>query len=435
MKKAAIWIAFASFILPLIISPRLFTYAVGGKTVLIRGLAFGIIACITLAIFFERKVAYRLHIAERVKKVAKHPIFLTLFVGAIALALSTIFAYDPVVAFFGELTRAEGALTLYAFLAFAFGVAVVFSRKNWNHYFVATSLLGIATLGLMLWQISRGSDRPDALIGNPIFLATYLLFTFFTGAMSWIAGKKEFNRFYKVVGILAMVTSVIGILLTKTRGTIFAFAVAAVVSLVVLLVKGKGTMLGKKTLRFWSAIILGLIIVVTGLFVATKKNTFWQRVPGFNRLAETSLSEGSAAARIEFTTLSLNGFFGESGATRMLFGWGWDNYLYFFQDQYNPIIFQYESKLADRSHDKLVDVLVMSGIVGLILYLAAWFLLFKYTFRIMRKYLSVGLAILFFLVAYFVNNLFTFDVTSTYLAFYAVVAFIVFNALESSHES
>ncbi len=183
---------------------------------------------------------------------------------------------------------------------------------------------------------------------------------------------------------------------------------------------------GQKSLRFWSATFLVLALVFSGTFLATRKADFWQKIPGFDRLATTSLSEGTAASRIKFTQVSINGFFKDSNAKTFLVGWGLDNYVYFFQDHYDPQIYHHEDKLADRAHNKLVDVLIMSGILGILSYLAIWFYLFKYSFKILKEKLSLGILLIFFLTAFFVNNFFAFDVAVTYLAIYSIIAFVIF---------
>jgi len=94
---------------------------------------------------------------------------------------------------------------------------------------------------------------------------------------------------------------------------------------------------------------------------------------------------------------------------------------------------RYESLWFDRAHDKIFDVLVMNGVLGLLSYSAIWFLLFRLAFkRITEKEYAVP--IIFFGSAYFVQNLFVFDQISTYIPFFALLAFTVFASSEGLKE-
>src|SRR3990167_689613 len=71
----------------------------------------------------------------------------------------------------------------------------------------------------------------------------------------------------------------------------------------------------------------------------------------------------------------------------------------------------------------------MTGTLGLIAYLGAWFSLFYMAFkRIPEKGIAVPL--IFFGSAYFIQNLFVFDQIATYIPFFAFLAFAVFASSE-----
>lgn len=438
MKKLAVFAIFLSALIPLVIAPNLVSYSVGGKTVLIRGLAFVIMGLITLSVFFEKEKEVRVALLDRIIKIAKNPLWIALTINIVLLALSTVFAYDKSFAFFGEPFRTEGFLTIFAFYILSFGMLVVFNKRAWNRYFLYTSIVGSAVLLVEFWQVATGGgDRPESTVGNPIFLASYSLFVIFAATAVFLRGRREAKKSFMYFGAIVVAASVLGIFLTSTRGTIVALAMALVAVLVLAFINGKSIYLkifsARKTLHYIAGIVLAVIFIFGGAFMSTRHATFWQRVPGLNRLATTSTSEGTSASRIKFAKLSINGFFKDSDTKMLMLGNGWDNYVFFFQSHYDPLIYRFEEKLADHAHNKLVDVLVMSGMLGLISYLAIWFLLAKYSLALVAKNLPLGLAVTFFLVAYFVNNLFSFDVAVTYLGFYSMVAFLVFSQNEHDH--
>ncbi|MBP9819219.1 O-antigen ligase family protein [Candidatus Woesebacteria bacterium] len=445
MKKLAIWALILCALVPLIAAPNLITYSVGGKITLIRGLAFLSIALITLAVLFGKQVEQRRAIIHKIATTIKNPLFIAVGLNIIFLALSTLFAHDSTVALSGEPFRMEGFITIFAFATMCLGMLAAFGKKEWNRYFLLTWIVSIVIVGVEMKQIAQGIGRPDSLLGNPLFLATYYIFSLFVSGLLFIKGRKEGKPLFTYGAILAAILFVIGIFFTNTRGTVFALGIGFFASLIALTMHGKNILLGnvfggktttpfgKKTLRFLAGSLLGLVVVFTGVFIGTRKADFWQSIPGFDRLATTSINEGTAASRIKFTQVSLAGFFKDSDIKTYLVGWGWDNYVYFFQDNYDPQIYRYEENLADRAHNKLVDVLVMSGFLGLLTYLAIWFFLFKYSFKILKEKLSLGVLLLFFLVTYFVNNLFAFDTGVTYLALYSIIAFVIFTHLETGN--
>jgi O-antigen ligase len=430
MKKAAIWTTILSALTPLIISPNLVTYATGGKTTFVRGIVFCVIALITAIIFFEKKQEARMQVLAKISRVGKHPLFVVVAINILLLAISTLFAFDTSSAFFGEPFRAEGFLTIFAFFGLFFSMAVLLEKKEWDRYFLLTTLVAAGMFLVELRQAILGMVRPDSLAGNPIYLASYFLFALAAAGFVYLRGRNANSNAYKYFGITIAVTTTIGILLTKSRGAIISLAIAVLVALFIGWYKGKHIQLGKKTLRFFAGIALLVGVVFSILFVSTMKAPFWQRVPGLNRLADISFSETTVVSRMKFTQTSVQGFFQDRDAKKLLIGWGPENYLYFFQSHYDPLIYRYEQALTDRAHNKLVEVLVMTGIVGLLSYLAVWFFLFKYSFRLLRQRFGAGLIVIFFLVAYFINNLFAFDVTMTYLSFFSVAAYLIYTSYE-----
>ncbi len=433
MKKVIAWVLILSAITPFIFAPNLITYAIGGKVVFLRTLAFAFLALITCVVLFGKKDS-QAGILSKISESFRKPLFLAVVANILLLSLSTIFAYDKISAFFGEPFRAEGFLTIFAIVVIGLGMAIVFEKKDWRKYFIFTWLASLVIFGFEIKEVLQGAVRPDSLLGNPIFLATYFLFSLFSAGYVYYLGRKEKKSIFIYAGIISVVLFLIGIFLTNTRGTILALVFAVLVSLILAIIYGKNTALGKKSLRFWSLLALVAIVLFSGIFFGTRKADFWQKIPGFDRLATTSLSEGTAASRIKFTQTAVKGFFADSNAKSLMLGYGWDNYVYFFQDHYNPEIYRFEDKLSDRAHNKLVDVLVMTGILGLLSYLAIWFYLFRGSLKIMKRELPIGLLLFFFLTAFFVNNLFAFDVAVSYLALYSVIAFVIFKNY-NSHEA
>ncbi len=71
------------------------------------------------------------------------------------------------------------------------------------------------------------------------------------------------------------------------------------------------------------------MVVFSGIFLATRHAAVWQRIPGIDRVAGTSIHVGGAQTRICYTTQGFTQLFAEKDIKTSLFGWGWDNYIYF----------------------------------------------------------------------------------------------------------
>src|SRR4030042_1250042 len=191
----------------------------------------------------------------------------------------------------------------------------------------------------------------------------------------------------------------------------------------------------KISLRKIGSFTLISIAVFAGTFVFTRSNPVWQMVPGLDRLAKISAQDISTQTRLLSMKSSLEAVNpGRAGWGRALIGWGPDNFDVAYNKFYDPSTQKYEVTWLDRAHNKLLDVLVMNGVLGLIIYLFMWFYVFRYGF--LRKklgeedsgksleYMNRQLPVLFIAVAYFVQNIFVFDQISTYIPFFALLGFV-----------
>jgi O-antigen ligase len=286
---------------------------------------------------------------------------------------------------------------------------------------------GAVLLCVEFYQSIKGMDRPDALIGNPIFLATYLLFVLYAAKnvfLTWYTNKQKSRGIVLLVGILA-VLSVVGILLTKSRGVILGLVAGVFISLCYLAFKAPRRVVFKK-LTFnpqkWAIIFCGVITVFCGTVYVTRTATLWTHVPGINRVVVISKNDPTTQARIINAHIALRGFHKE-GIQRKLIGWGQDNFVFMWNKYYSPSLFSFDRAILDRAHNKLIDILVMQGIIGLGAYLGLWVTLVVGIFR-MRTRVTDRVLALFLLASYFTANLFAFDTTVTYLFFFFMIAYI-----------
>ncbi len=438
MRSTIKYILYALAVSPLIVIDSLFFPYISGKNILIR-VAVGV-AWILFAsyLFYAKKFRQEMH--DKLKRVLKNPVglFTTVFMGL--LIISTIFAQDVYRAFFGDVERAEGLLNMLFFFGFFVLTALLFERKEWMRFFQISLGVGAYMFLDAFIQFANGVVRPSSTTGNPIYLGEFFLFTILAGVLVFLDTKKEdsvivshgWRSFWKIFAAVMVPVSVYGIFISETRGVIVGAAVGLAAVLAYMAIKGKSISIGKTTLQKVSLWAIAVAVVLGGAFYATKHDTFWQKIPGFNRIAAFTFHDPSTETRLISLGVSLHAINpSENSMKEFLIGWGPENFSVAYNAYYNPKYFEYEQLWFDRAHDKLMDVLVMNGVVGLAAYLGIWgsfvWLIFK------RKGFSVAMAaLLFFGVSYFVQNLTVFDSIVTYPVFFAFLAYLIYcSSIES----
>ena len=251
------------------------------------------------------------------------------------------------------------------------------------------------------------SERVGSFIGNPAFFSAYLILII---AVADIIVGFIFKKWHKNLIYLAMILSLAMIFLTRTRGAVLGVG-AGILTLVVYFIFQKQSV----ALRRIFAVFLMFLIIFTGVFWFTKSNSFWQTLPGFDRLAKTDFLNSNDAA-IQTRLIAWRSSW-EAFKEKPLIGWGLEGYLTAYSKYYDPKYAVYGETWLDRSHNKFIDVLVMQGIVGILAYLTLVGLLLR-AFRQQPLVLAA-------LVAYFVQNLFVFEETNSYLLFFPILGFAI----------
>ncbi|MCA9391476.1 MAG: O-antigen ligase family protein, partial [Candidatus Magasanikbacteria bacterium] len=115
---------------------------------------------------------------------------------------------------------------------------------------------------------------------------------------------------------------------------------------------------------------------------------------------------------------------------RPLTGWGFDNFHIIFNQHYNPQSLrfgQYETWF-DRAHNTVLDVMSMTGLFGLIGFIAIYITIFYSSWRAYKKgWIDLPIAAMLFSlpIAYFVQNLFVFDHPAGFTMSYLLFALVV----------
>ncbi|MCX6752834.1 MAG: O-antigen ligase family protein [Candidatus Nomurabacteria bacterium] len=420
MKKIIKILLCLTALTPLIVDNNVFYPYITGESFFFRSLIF-LISILFLTNFFTDKI-FKTEIVEKIKRLTKKPLIVSVLVFFFIYTISTFLAVDKYTAFWGNIERAEGFVGLaYIFFFFVFSV-LIFEKEDYLWFFKISLFTSFFLLIREFFQYFNGVARPGSFFSNPTFLAGYLLFAIFC---SLVVFSEEKNRLWKYFSVKVFLLSILGIFVTGTRGSILGLAIGIILILIYCSLKGKGISYKKYNLSRISLILLGIIFSFSLIFIVTRSNVFWQKVPGFSRVAVMTSNDTTLQTRILNVGVSLDAVNpAHNGLKKFLVGWGPENFAQAYARYFNIKQFDYEVVSFDRAHDKLFDVLVMNGFLGLIAYLAIYFLCFRNIFK--RKDFSlINIALLFYGIALFVHLLFIFDQINTYISFFIILAFIV----------
>lgn len=438
IDKFFAWPLLALAVTPLIVTPSVMFPYIYGKVVFMRFAItfFWILLAVFLFVAGGQTIKDRLNFSF-----IKKPTFVLVLLFTISSLLSTIFAENSYRAFFGNVERGEGLLTNLFLFMFLVGILMIFRQKEWKAFIKISLLVGVIVavdaIGFYLTQHVRSYG---SFIGNPIFVANYLLFTICV-ALMLLSDTKE--KVWRILSYIALPLSLLGIGATQSRG-VLAGIIAASVFLAVYFItsnrklnfKLRGNQVQTRTIGI---ICFGIIVILASLFLLTKNNVFWQNIPGFDRLAAISGNDIGTGVRLVHMGMSLNSVNPSIwGVQRSLIGWGPENYINAYYSNFNPELLKYEPEWHDRAHNRVLDVLVMQGIVGLFIFLALWAKSILNGFKkeaVSDNYLDkkesneylVSIGIIFFAVAYFVQNLFVFDHVAILISIYAFFGFVIYH--------
>ena len=418
--KLSLW---ALAFVPLIIAESVFFPFIFGKVVMIR--VFVALVSILFAVHVIADAEFRRGVYGRLKLVAKNPLFVTTTAFVVLSIVSTIFAANPFRAFFGDVERGEGLIGLLYFYGFFVYSLLVFEKKDWVWFFRLNLFTGAALLTKAVVEVSEGAVRPGSFTGNPAFLGGYFLFVIFAALVSFYYSKKE--PVWKFFSAAMLPLGTIGLFLTQTRSAMAGLVVGVLALIIYGAFHGKAIMLWKGfSLRTVAFATLAAMIIVGSLFGTTKESPLWQRVPGFNRIANFTLMDATVQTRLISLGVSKNAIDPQkNGMQKFLIGWGPENFTIAYNKYYNPEYYRYEHTWFDRAHNKLMDVAVMNGVLGLLGYIGMWVSVAWLVFR--KKGFSFDMmAALFFGGAFFFNLLFVFDQVSTIIPLFAFFAFLAY---------
>ena len=297
---------------------------------------------------------------------------------------------------------------------------------------------GLLSIGVWLGVIAFFQDktRADSIIGNPIYLASYAVFSIFIATyylgQVFRLGKTQSQAI--VTYILLIVFFMLVLFQTGTRGALLGLGVGGVVASVLTLVQVREAQY--RYFRYLAITILGITVVGIAAFVGLRQTVlesdFFEKGSLVQRVAKISLEDRTTKHRLVNWDQAIDGW-----QERPLFGWGQENYIHVFSKYYQANKMYDGEQWFDRAHNMFLDWLVFGGLFGLILFVAiiaaSLYVLWHHdnrSFDPMARIVLTGA-----IVAYMVQNFFAFDALPTAIWFISILAFIAASHPEQTSKS
>ena len=353
-------------------------------------------------------------------------IALTAFMGI--LFLTSLTGVDFAKSFSSTQERMNGIVTLLHFYAFFIVLISIFkTKKDWKRIIwlslICSFFVGLYGIGQKIgleFLLKNKAARMSSTLGNPDFLGVYALLHVFLSGLLVFWSKRKLCKIFVVLFLLFNLSI---LFLTATRGAFVGFGASIIFALTYFIFSKQFKRRGK----FLSLILL-LIIIGSSSFIYFNKSEEWMKKAPVVVRRLTSISLKSNKSRLLSWQSGLQGFI-----QKPILGYGWENYDIVFNKNYNPWYLRTADSATwfDRSHNQLIDVLALTGIFGILSYLAIFGIVFWLLFKKiklldnLKQKIPFILLILMFL-AYFIQILFVFDTTAPLIIFYFSLALVYF---------
>jgi O-antigen ligase len=301
-------------------------------------------------------------------------------------------------------------------------------HEDWAHFF-GVSL--VASLFVALYAFAQVNPvfrffsvveakeiQPGSTFGHQSFVATYAIFHLFFGLFVLLLNK---GTRWRILAAISIAMNLILFGLTAVRGAQIAMMASVAVGIILsslFIVKNTRTRIA----------LAGVLVISGGLFaavIALKESPLVNKLPyAFQRMA--TISPDAATARTRLISLGVSW---EAFKERPLTGWGQEHFATAYNKHFDPEHLTYEQAWFDRAHNKVADVAVQNGILGVIAYLGMFVIGLVGLVRRLRtagensrtQWVMAGVIMLG--TAYFVQNLFLFDTTTSTMLFFASLGF------------
>ena len=359
-----------------------------------------------------------------IKNVIKHPVFIfaALFTGI--FVLSSLLSPNPLLSFWSNFERAEGAFQILHYFGFFALLALLFRKKSdWLGIFkfnlaaaTLASLYSVAQLAnyyeWINWDwIIFGGSRPGGTLGNPAYLGGYSLLALLSGLFVFTHTKTKIGKFISVSAIIFLLLT---IFMSNTRGALLALGAGIFILLAYWAFINLKT---KSVTRNFPLIGLTAFLIFAAIFLSTPNLQLWKEIPGLQRLTIESMFSGGSF----YTRLWTWGSAMSAIIERPILGWGVENFPLAFDKYYNAKHYGSDT-WYDRAHNVFLDYATSGGFLLLIAYLAIFAAVFKLAWRTNEVWAKIAAI---WLIMYLIQGMVLFDILPIYIQMFLLLAFFV----------
>ncbi len=406
-------LAFVGFVIyPNVLYPDVFTKGLYVRFLILAALLF---------------FSWRVFLRKEKLSIAMTPLAWAVLSFGGAAVVSMFFSTSIFRSFWGEAQRMEGVLGLLHYVILFFVVREVFGKQDWRTYFkcvlVSVPLLSLyaifqyvsARTGVAFPLVLNPVGNPGSLFGNPGFFSTFLIFAAGFGVIFLALEESAPWRAFAGGAVAIAVGMIVWL---GVRGQVLGMIIGIVAF-------AAFTVLREKKGRRVTAFLVGVgLLVAVGVGLIALRPSLGKFYPRVVTRIINLPNEPSFHTR--WLSLQSSGKAFLDSPKTMLIGWGQEHFMTGYNKYYNSLHGTYEDAWFDRAHNKLADVLVTGGALGLLVYLWLWGGAGRRVFLLMKDPRSAGVAVGVgaLLVAYFTQNLTTFDLPQTYANFFILLAFL-----------
>ncbi|HAW49986.1 TPA: hypothetical protein DCX16_03440 [bacterium] len=356
----------------------------------------------------------------------KTPLNIALFFWLLVNILSTIFSDSSIISLFGFYKRYDGLLTYFSYTIICLAMVNIGDINYLKKIIKIIVIVGLISgvyaifqyLGMDIFFPEReGGGRVISFIGNPIFAGGFLIQIFFLALCLYFYHQGMQSFLYLIVFSIIYIS----FFTTQSRGPFLGFFFPYLLFIICFFVLKKK--FSKSTLKkFWISLI---IIILTTIFSNLSLNSIVGRfgvefIP--NQTGEIGIT-GSAGVRLAIWRDVI-----KNVLKKPLFGTGPDTMAISYP-RYRSLdtvrkVGVYAT--AESTHNELLDILAMKGLLGLFSYISIIilfiYLSIKALIKFREKWFIAG--IFLSLLSYTVSNQFAFGVQSTAILFWVLLGSI-----------
>jgi O-antigen ligase len=369
--------------------------------------------------------------------------FIIPVVAVIFLFLHSIFlAINPINSIYGLYDRQQGLISLFFYLLFfyLFIRTVITQKINLILNTILFSSLLVSVYGFCQWfgtdfvkwtEPANITHRIFSSLGQPVFLGSFLVLVIPISFYLFFTSK---HRPRSIFYFLAIIAQCIALFLTYslTAWLSLVFGIMLIYGFIIIYYWRSNKNAEEAKLIKKKIILSGCLVLFLAsglLFYGWQKDWMLK-----NKLAIIgNLQGGSAQSRLMVWRASLSAI-----KDRPVFGYGLENQAEVLAKYYNQKWAEVEfvNMLPNRAHNIFLDVLLTTGIFGLIIFLGALFYIFKLAYKNygngQQTLLSVFLTIAILAFLFSLQFSFLFVTAGVYLAIYIGILFIISNDQRSN---